>query len=134
MKSRNKLKTVLHFLLLTVSALFIAACHAPHSEATPELSLPPVALSTSNAEIHADGSVRIHISQLVKHIGTDGVFILSADNRARFRMVKAGKIKGDSVTISSGLTGNEEILNGPYDSVFDGSPVHVVETQTRTKK
>jgi hypothetical protein len=134
MKRIKKLKTVLRFILLTGSALLLAACHAPQPEASPELDLPPLERSIKAAEILPDGSVRISSKQLVKHIGTDGVFILSADKRARFRMVKAGKRRGESITISSGLTGKEQVLNGPYDSIFDGSPVHVVETQMRTKQ
>jgi len=134
MKRIKKLKTVLRFILLTGSALLLAACHAPQPEASPELDLPPVERSIKAAVILPDGSVRISSKQLVKHIGTDGVFILSADKRARFRMVKAGKRQGESITISSGLTGKEQVLNGPYDSIFDGSPVHVVETQMRTKQ
>lgn len=136
MKSINikMINTVLRFLLLTGSALFLAACHAPQPEATAELDLPPVERSIMAAEVLPDGSVRINSKQLLKHIGTDGVFILAADKRARFRMVKAGKRKGGHITISSGLTGKEQILNGPYDSVFDGSPVNVVETQMRTKQ
>jgi len=114
--------------------LFLAACHAPQPEATPELDLPPVERSIKAAEILPDGSVQINSKQLVKHIGTVGVFILSAYKHARFRMVKAGKKKGQCITINSGLTGKEQILDGPYDSVFDGSPVNVVETQMRTKQ
>ncbi len=134
MKSIKRLKPVLRHLLLTGSVLFLAACHAPQPEASPELDLPPVERSIKAAEILPDGSVQINSKQLVKHIGTDGVFILSANKRARFRMVKAGKRQGESITISSGLTGKEQILDGPYDSIFDGSPVHVVESKMRTKQ
>ena len=44
-------------------------------------------------------------------------------------MVKLGKKSGERIMISSGLTGKEQILTGPYDSVFDGSPVRVVDKQ-----
>jgi len=134
MKSIKKKITVLQFILITGSVLFLTACHAPQPEATPALDLPPVERSIKAAEILPDGSVQINSKQLVKHIGTDGVFILSADKHARFRMVKAGKKKGQRIAINSGLTGKEQILNGPYESVFDGSPVIVVETQMRTKQ
>jgi hypothetical protein len=42
-------------------------------------------------------------------------------------MVKAGKNNGDLVSISSGLTGNEQILTGPYESIYDGSPVKLTK-------
>jgi hypothetical protein len=129
MKCIKKLKPVLHVLLLTGSILILASCHAPNPAATPELDLPIVEQSVKAAEVLPDGSIRINSKQLVQHIGTDGVFILSADKRARFRMVKLGKKSGERITISSGLTGKEQILTGPYDSVFDGSPVRVVVKQ-----
>ncbi|MEA1889792.1 MAG: hypothetical protein U9N50_08450 [Pseudomonadota bacterium] len=125
MKTINKLKPVFHFVLLTGSILMLAGCHGSHQQATAELELPVIGQSVIAPEVLADGSVSISPALLVQHIGTDGVFILSTDNRARFRMVKAGKKRGKEIIISSGLTGMEQILSGPYDSVFDGSPVRV---------
>ena len=125
MKTINKLKPVLHFALLTGSILILAGCHGSHQEATAALELPLIEQAVIAPEVLADGSIRISSALLVQHIGTDGVFILSADKRARFRMVKAGKKSSNKIIISSGLTGKEQILTGPYDSVFDGSPVRV---------
>ena len=125
MKTINKLKPVLHFVLLTGSILMLAGCHGAHQDATAELELPLIEQAVIAPEVLADGSIRISSALLVQHIGTDGVFILSADKRARFRMVKAGKKSSNKIIISSGLAGKEQILTGPYDSVFDGSPVRV---------
>lgn len=128
MKNIDLVKPVLHSILLTGSVLILAGCHGSHQDATAERELPPIEQAVMAPEVLADGSIRIDSAQLIKHIGTDGVFILSADKRARFRMVKAGKKAGNKITVSSGLTGNEMILTGPYDSVYDGSPVHVKKT------
>jgi len=125
MKTKNKLKPVLHFVLLTGSILMLAGCHGSHQEATAELELPRIEQAVTVPEVLADGSIRINSALLVQHIGTEGVFILSTDKRARFRMVKAGKKSGKKIIISSGLTGEEQILTGPFDSVLDGSPVNV---------
>jgi len=125
MKTINKLKPVLRFVLLTGSILIIAGCHGSHQAATAELELPLIEQAVMAPEVLADGSIRISSALLVQHTGTDGVFILSADKRARFRMVKAGKKSSNKIIISSGLMGKEQILTGPYDSVFDGSPVRV---------
>jgi len=125
MKTINKLKPVLHFVLLTGSILILAGCHGSHQEATAELELPLIEQAVIAPEVLADGSIRISSALLVQHIGSDGVFILSADKRARFRMVKAGKKSSNKIIISSGLTGKEQILTGPYESVFDGSPVRI---------
>ena len=125
MKTRNKLKPVLHFVWLTGSILMLAGCHGSYQEATAELELPHIEQAVIAPEVLADGSIRISSALLVQHIGTEGIFILSTDKRARFRMVKAGKKSGKKIIISSGLTGGEQILTGPFDSVFDGSPVNV---------
>ena len=127
MKNIEIVKPLLHFILLTGSVVILAACHGSHQDATAELDLPQIEQAVKAPEVLADGSIRIDSTQLIKHIGTDGVFILSADKRARFRMVKAGKKAGNKITVSSGLTGEELILSGPFDSVYDGSPVRVKE-------
>ena len=125
MRNLKVLKLLLQSALLAASALMVAGCHNSGPAATPEQTLPVVEQSVITAGILADGSIQIPGNTIVEHIGTKGVFILSADNQARFRMVKAGKKNGNSVSISSGLTGNEQILTGPYESVYDGSPVRL---------
>ena len=125
MRAINKLKPVLNFVLLAGSILMLAGCHSSHQEATAALELPLIEQTVITPEATADGSIRISSALILQHIGTDGVFILSTDKRARFRMVKAGKKSGKKINISSGLTGDEQILTGPYDSVFDGSPVRL---------
>ncbi len=99
------------------------------SIAREELSVLEIATLTPNTL--PDGSIWIARHQLVLHIGTPGVFILSADNRARFRMVKTGKTAGQSIEISSGLSGKEKIITGPFETVFDGSPIREIKLQLR---
>ena len=126
----NNKKVPNSFLLSTLlagSVLIISGCHNSGPAATPEVALPVIEQSAITAEILADGSILLPRDTIVEHIGTKGVFILSADNQARFRMVKAGKQNGDSVSISSGLKGNEQILTGSFESVYDGSPVRLTK-------
>ena len=123
MKNKKVPNSFLLSTLLAGSVLIISGCHNSAPAATPEVALPVIEQSAITAEILADGSILVPRDTIVDHIGTKGVFILSADNQARFRMVKAGKQNGDSVSISSGLKGNERILTGPFDSVYDGSQV-----------
>ena len=127
MKHIKALNNFVKSTMLAGSVLMIAGCHNSGPAATPEVALPVIEQSAITAEILADGSILIPVNTIVEHIGTKGVFILSAENQARFRMVKAGKVKGDSVSISSGLKGNEQILTGPYESVYDGSPVRLTK-------
>jgi hypothetical protein len=128
MKNTIKLKSIFQFIFLMASVFTLSACHAPPPAASEDLSHPPIERIVNIPQVTEDGSVIINKGLLVQHIGTEGVFILSAESRARFRMVKAGKRDGEWVTISSGLMGKESILSGPYDSVFDGSPVSVKNT------
>ena len=65
-------------------------------------------------------------NQLVEHIGTPGVFVLSDEHTARFRMARTGAGKDKLIEITSGLKGNEKLLSGPFESIVDGSPVRVV--------
>ena len=125
MKNRINLKPVFHFILITTGVLTLSACHAPPPTASEKINLPILEQAIHTPKVLTDGSVQINNHLLVRHIGTEGVFILSPESRARFRMVKAGKKSGKWVTISSGLTGMEKILMGPYDSIFDGSPISV---------
>lgn len=127
MKNKKIPKSILPSALLAGSVLIISGCHNSGPAASPELALPVTEQSAITTEILADGSILVPRKTIVDHIGTKGVFILSADNQARFRMVKAGKQIGDSVSISSGLKGNEQILTGPFESVYDGSPVRLTK-------
>jgi len=127
MTAVNTFKITLYALLLSGIML-----NSGHAEPTSDHDQTILQRSTLTPQRMPDGSIRIEQKHLTLHIGTPGVFILSENNRARFRMVKAGKSIGRSVEIISGLSGNEKILSGPYDSLFDGSPVR--ETNTRMEK
>lgn len=126
MKERNLYASILQPFSLAASAFILSGCHGSGPAASPPVDLPMIDHRTTTAEILSDGSVQIASDQVVEHIGTKGVFVLSANNLARFRMVKAGKQNGSSITISSGLTGKEQILTGPFESVYDGSPVRLM--------
>jgi hypothetical protein len=75
----------------------------------------------TTVEKNSRGNVLIPAAARVNLAGTPGVFILQ-NNQARFRMIKTGKKQGKHVEVSSGLVGNERIIMGPYDDIYDGSP------------
>ncbi len=129
----GKLTSVLTLFL--ISGLFlIAGCSNEQTPSSPAVNLPLLQRSVVSPQLMPDGSIQIDRKLLVEHIGTSGVFILSSSNRARFRMLKTGKTNQQMIAVTSGLTGDEKILAGPYKSVFDGSPVQPVEQKLRKKQ
>lgn len=110
------------YLTLLMAGMLLAGCHADAPPPSPAVELAPVKLSQVAMQRTADDRLQIPVTALANHIGTPGVFVLE-DGLARFRMVKAGKKNGAWIEISSGLGGDEVLLAGPFDRVYDGSPV-----------
>jgi hypothetical protein len=114
-------------LWFTVIALLgLSACTETQVTPAPVQQLPVVELKIMKPRSNTNNQFMVLQEQYVQHIGTPGVFVLSADNTARFRMAKSGKSDGSWIEITSGLTGEEDVLLGPLDTVVDGSPVRVI--------
>jgi len=64
---------------------------------------------------------------LVRRGGLDGVFVLDGQV-VRFRWLRTGRIRGDSIEVVSGLSGGETILASPNDAVRDGAVVETAES------
>lgn len=112
-------------LLLAATALALAACGEPKTyepAAAPALERPSLALT-------ARPGTRVSVPQaaLVTRAGVPGVFVLSEQGQARFRVVRAGKDLGRHVEILAGLHGNERLVLGDLAAVNDGSPVMPVK-------
>jgi hypothetical protein len=63
---------------------------------------------------------------LVVRGGIPGVYVLGPEQRARFRMVRAGKVADAQVEVVSGLLGGERLLIGDLNAIYDGTPVRVI--------
>ena len=72
------------------------------------------------------GRVLVPQALLVERGGVPGVFVLSAENQARFRMVRTGKTVNGRIEILSGLSGSESLVTGELRDVHDGSPVKIM--------
>lgn len=70
--------------------------------------------------------IRIPRQALVERGGIPGVFVLSKEAQARFRMVRAGRTFDAQVEILSGLHGDETLVLGDLAAVHDGSPIIAV--------
>jgi hypothetical protein len=103
--------------ILAVAILLSAGCNKKAAEPVPVAALErPVLALDAKA-----GRVLIPSSQLVERGGVPGVFVLTGENRARFRMVRTGKTVNDRVEILSGLSGSETLVAGDLRDVHDGS-------------
>lgn len=113
--------------LLLLGFLTLTAC----TQTPPPPSVQPVLarLTRATLTLHIPqnlnrwGDVIIPTRALTRVGGYPGVFVLSAHNRSRFRLVKIGKIKGPWTEILSGLNGTETLVLPPFRHVYDGSPI-----------
>lgn len=107
--------------LLALAVVALAACgRKPEPPPQlPQLERPVLALA---ATAKTPSGVLVPRAAYVERAGVPGVFVLH-EGLARFRMVKAGRTKGEDVEILSGLTGTETLVLGDLKGVRDGSPL-----------
>ena len=107
------------FSVVAVTALLLAGCGEKAA-----LPVPVAALERPVLTLDAQaGRVLVPEALLVERGGVPGVFVLSAENQARFRMVRTGKTVNNRVEVLSGLRGGETLVTGDLRDVHDGSPV-----------
>lgn len=84
-----------------------------------------------NLETRA-GRLLVPASAIVERGGVPGVFVLTPQGQARFRMIRSGKIVNGRVEILSGLDGDETLVAGDLRDVHDGSLVkNILATDAR---
>lgn len=105
--------------VLAVVTLLLAGCEKKAVEPSMPTALQRPVLSL---ELKA-GRVLVPHPVLVERSGVPGVFVLSAENQARFRMVRTGKRINGQTEILSGLSGNETLVTGELGNVHDGSTI-----------
>jgi len=109
-----------------LSAISLAGCQKKPEvppPSLPEIERPVLVL---NFKPGAALTIRIPRQALVERAGVPGVFVLNQDGRARFRMVRGGRLQTSQAEILSGLQGNETLVLGDLTAVHDGSLVTVV--------
>lgn len=62
-------------------------------------------------------------SAVVEHGELQGVFVVAAEGKVEYRLVKTGKIFGNRVEILSGLAEGEKVAVSPTDRLRDGARV-----------
>ena len=107
---------------LLLAGLLLAGCEKKAAQPAPVAALArPVLTLDATA-----GRVLVPQSLLVERGGVPGVFVLSEENQARFRMVRAGKSINNQVEVLSGLSGRESLVAGDLRDVRDGSLVKIM--------
>jgi hypothetical protein len=109
---------------ITLTTL-LAGCH-PAKEASPEVERPVAEREVVSVEKNTQGEVLIPSMLRTEFAGTPGVYVMQ-NGQARFRMIKTGKQSGKLIAVSSGLAGTETLVSGPYDGIYDGSPVRPID-------
>ncbi len=109
---------------IVAAVLLLGAC----GRETAPLPAPPKAeqvqpVQTLDATIVEHGAIRVPRRAVVERTGITGVFVLSPDKEARFRLVKTGRVRGDAVEILAGLHGTETLVLGDLRDVHDGTPI-----------
>jgi hypothetical protein len=109
-----------YFFLALVALLPLTACQRsePKPSAGAALERPVVALAIKPGE-----RVLIPRAAFVERAGVPGVFVLSEDGLARFRMLRPGKSVGERLEVLAGLRGDERLVLGDLREVRDGSPI-----------
>jgi hypothetical protein len=106
--------------VLILAMLSLAGCGKKPAEPAPLGAALTRPLVTPDAR---SGRVVVPTALVVERGGIPGVFVVSADHQARFRMVRIGKNLNGRVDILSGLTGGEALVAGDLRDVHDGSPI-----------
>lgn len=71
-------------------------------------------------------TITVPRTAVVRRGGLDGVFVLQ-NGVARFRWLRTGRVTGESIAVTAGLSEGEVILALVPDTVYDGTPVQVKE-------
>jgi len=106
--------------VLMLTILSLAACGKKPDVPAPVGAVLTRPLVTLDAR---RGRVAVPTALVVERGGIPGVFVVSAENQARFRMVRTGKNLNGRVEILSGLSGGETLVAGDLRDVHDGSPI-----------
>lgn len=96
---------------------------------------PPASASVPRPVLKVEtraGRLLVPTSVIVERGGVPGVFVLTPQEQARFRMIRSGKIVNGRVEILSGLDGNETLVGGELRDVHDGSLIkNILATSAR---
>jgi RND family efflux transporter MFP subunit len=77
------------------------------------------------AEFPVGDTTRLAVPRaaVIEHGELQGIFVVGADGKLEYRLIKTGKTFGDRVEIVSGLSAGEKVAISPIDKLRDGARV-----------
>lgn len=78
-------------------------------------------------------ALSIPASALLTRAGIRGAFVLGADNRAEFRMLRVGETHGERVEVLAGLKAGERVVSGNSERIESGDKVVATSAAARAE-
>ncbi|PLY01549.1 MAG: efflux RND transporter periplasmic adaptor subunit [Desulfuromonas sp.] len=116
----------------SVARLVAAADPMTHSH-TVKLDLPPESDAVAGdfvrvkVSIGEDKGMLIPLAAVERRAGIDGVFVLDADGRATFRMLRLGRVTADRVVVLSGLVAGDKLIINAEGDLYNGALIEKVQ-------
>ncbi|KTG15976.1 MULTISPECIES: efflux RND transporter periplasmic adaptor subunit [unclassified Guyparkeria] len=101
----------------------ITRTHTVKLSVPADVPLSPGNYVTVNVVIDQKPAVTVPASAIQDRAGMQGVFVLDADDRARFRLVRIGQERGDEVVILAGLRDGDRVVVSARDHLANGVTV-----------
>ena len=67
--------------------------------------------------------MRIPDSSLVRQGQLTGVYMVDSDNKARYRLIRTGRVYGDQVEVISGIKDGTRLVTAPSAQLTNGTAV-----------
>ena len=101
----------------------ITRTHTVKLSVPADVPLSPGNYVTVNVVIDQKPAVTVPASAIQNRAGMQGVFVLDADDRARFRLVRIGQERGDDVVILAGLRDGDRVVVSAQEHLANGVTV-----------
>jgi multidrug efflux pump subunit AcrA (membrane-fusion protein) len=101
----------------------ITRTHTVKLSVPSDVPLSPGNYVTVNVVLDQKPAVTVPASAIQDRAGMEGVFVLDADDRARFRLVRIGQERGDEVVILAGLRDGDRVVVSARDHLANGVTV-----------
>lgn len=104
----------------------ITRTHSVRIAVPTDVPLSPGSYVTVNIVIDQKPALTVPVTALHNRAGMQGVFVLDADDRARFRLIRSGQRLGDDVAVLAGLKDGDRVVIRVQGQLANG--VKVIRT------